>query len=179
MKRLLPLILCVGCASTQPTTTYRNPAETLPQKITKTVCIDKAFDEEDRLNILDGLNAWKKALNGGFEFSEGVSDCDWKILSAGPDNQFAAMHTMALAYTTEELGMINVFRGRIHGQAKFKTVIQHEIGHLFLVSHGPGLMAARYSPYFGETCVDEYAAEEACKFNALGNCDNTNPCIKE
>ena len=172
---VLPMI--VGCVSS-PVVVYRQQTtgnNTL--KITKVVCI-QGFDSEDRTNVLDALHAWETALNGSFSFSEGVENCDWQIQSAGPDNPFAAMHPRALAYTANDYG-VSVFRGRIHGQEKFKTVIAHELGHMFYVEHSPdnrGLMAASYNPSFGRSCIDEYAVQSACRINQL-DCENTKPCI--
>jgi hypothetical protein len=176
---ILPLLLCVGC-SIQPNITYIQTAPTQPRKISKTVCIDRAFDDEDRLSIKNAIDAWKTALNGSFDWKESVADCDWSIQSASPDNQ-SVMNNHSLARSNIGGAMMEIYRGRIHGQEKFRTVVLHELGHLFGSDHsldGQGLMSAKYAVSFGAACVDASALEQVALYNGLDPY-NTTPCIKE
>lgn len=179
MKRYLILLLLVilGCIQPSEIRYYGDPVVVSHVEV-YSVYVDKNFDKESRVGILEGIVQWNTALNGNmrievvdWEFDmeiwkiEGMGNRDWIVMKIDSGNAMVA---------EGDLGMVDSIGGNrlwIVGDrvsvGKVRGVLMHELGHLLGVRHGKGLMGRVYveADY---RCVDRWTAMEVGRIWGFG-----------
>lgn len=190
MKPLYIALFCIGCSGGSgctnkylPRVSYANPTPFREAVITKSVCIENWFDEEDRRDIEVSIAEWTRSLNGAGHFPIGQYFCDWKIIHVDKNDAFASMRKDALAYAQVGGDTIRIIRSRIHSQEVLRGAVLHEIGHLLTLDHpksgdhGQGLMS-EYMSVRDYQCVDGRTLDELGRRYNL-TYEHLNPCLKE
>jgi hypothetical protein len=166
--------ILTGCGSTMPAV-KAPPVDVCPAfpsasrdpiNLHKRVCVDASFDQEDRDDIEEALHAWNKALGSDLQMAH--EGCDWHIVYAKRDNFYGILSPLTLAYGVIGGDTIQVLRWRMHGQAKFRQVLMHEMGHLLGSDHSKneqGLMAEHYWPHEYQ-CIDPWTVSQVAIWQA-------------
>jgi hypothetical protein len=183
MRTALCLLLAAGCAANPPTVAYVHPTASVDTTIipilTRDICADPIFDEEDQGDFKAAVEDWNRGFNGLAHLTFNKGPCQWRIILGEPDDHIGTSDITILAYANDIGGdTVRIFRDRIHDQPKLRQVMRHELGHLFGVLHtkdNTGLMGESWTPEKYQ-CVDEYALKSACRYQQI-TCKHIKPCV--
>jgi hypothetical protein len=182
----LSLAACISTTPRGPVYVHfaRSDNETIA--ISKRVCIDPKFDQEDQIDILSAIQEWNDALNGKALLITSDFVCDWHIVMQVGDTLNVPKIDYEPGTKYEDVGayaqiggnLITVIRPHLHSQYHLQRAIVHEIGHLLGAKHAViGIMKLRLS-YRSYQCIDYNALSQVAKYNNF-SCARCNYCIQE